>query len=105
MVVAAVNAMHEGDEIRAVGEAQAHILGIESDRAVDALSVAQCRDPSASLSIRRRGTRPPALPPAIWGRFPPALVADWIAECFRGRSFPSERWLVDSSGRITKTPL
>jgi hypothetical protein len=39
------------------------------------------------------------------GPFPPALVADWIAACFRWESFPSERWLVDSSGRITKTPL
>jgi hypothetical protein len=39
------------------------------------------------------------------GPFPPALVADWIAAFFRGESFPSSRWLVDSTRRITKTPL
>jgi len=35
----------------------------------------------------------------------PALVADWIGARFIGESFPSERWLVDSTGRVTKTPL
>jgi len=39
------------------------------------------------------------------GPFLPALVADWIAARFRGETFASERWFVDSTGRITKMPL
>jgi hypothetical protein len=38
------------------------------------------------------------------GPFRPALVAEWIAVRFRGESFPSQPWLVDSTGRITNTP-
>jgi hypothetical protein len=32
------------------------------------------------------------------------LVADWLADCLAGKSFPSERWYVTSSGQINKTP-
>ena len=35
----------------------------------------------------------------------PALVADWLAARFRGDPFPSERWFVDATGRVTKTPI
>jgi len=39
------------------------------------------------------------------GPYLPAMVADWIAARFRGEPFASERWFVDATGRITKTPL
>jgi dienelactone hydrolase len=39
------------------------------------------------------------------GPYLPAMVADWIAARFRGEPFPSERWFVDATGRVTKTPL
>jgi len=35
----------------------------------------------------------------------PALAADWIAARFRGEPFPSERWFVDATGRVAKTPF
>jgi pimeloyl-ACP methyl ester carboxylesterase len=45
------------------------------------------------------------VPSTNLGPYLPALVADWIAARFRGESFPSERWFVDATGRITKTAL
>jgi len=33
------------------------------------------------------------------------MVADWIGARFAGEPFASERWFVESTGRITKTPL
>ncbi|MFL6975360.1 MAG: alpha/beta hydrolase family protein [Xanthobacteraceae bacterium] len=39
------------------------------------------------------------------GPYLPAMVADWIAARFRGEPFPSERWFVDATGRVTKTAL
>jgi hypothetical protein len=39
------------------------------------------------------------------GPFPASLMADWMAARFVGKPFPSERWFVDASGRVAKTPL
>jgi len=36
---------------------------------------------------------------------PPILAADWMAASLAGKSFPSEKWYVEASGRIVKTPL
>ncbi|HEV2302412.1 MAG TPA: alpha/beta hydrolase [Stellaceae bacterium] len=44
------------------------------------------------------------VPAANLGPFPPALVADWMADRLAGRPFPSERWYVEASGRIAKMP-
>src|SRR5215211_3518142 len=47
VMVAAVNAVHEGDEIRAVGQAQAERLGVKVERATDVRREAQdMREPS-----------------------------------------------------------
>ena len=32
------------------------------------------------------------------------LVADWMLAALNGKSFPSERWYVDATGRVAKTP-
>lgn len=45
------------------------------------------------------------VPAANLGPFPPILMADWMAATLNGIPFPSERWLVESTGRIAKTPL
>jgi dienelactone hydrolase len=39
------------------------------------------------------------------GPFPPVLMADWMAATLDGASFPSEKWYIEASGRIVKTPL
>jgi hypothetical protein len=33
------------------------------------------------------------------------MIADWMADALDGKTFPSERWYVDATGRIAKTPL
>src|SRR5689334_20895793 len=33
------------------------------------------------------------------------LVANWMAATLAGKSFTSERWFVEASGRVTMTPL
>jgi dienelactone hydrolase len=38
------------------------------------------------------------------GPHPAGLVADWMAARLAGKSFPSERWLVEASGNIVRTP-
>ena len=45
------------------------------------------------------------VPAANLGPFPPVLMADWMAATLAGKPFPSEKWLVEASGRIVKTPL
>lgn len=45
------------------------------------------------------------VPAANQGPFAPALAADWLADRLRGVPFDSERWHVDASGRVTRTPL
>ncbi|HWM79365.1 MAG TPA: hypothetical protein VNS56_17420, partial [Methylomirabilota bacterium] len=45
------------------------------------------------------------VPAANLGPFPPILAADWMASTLTGKSFPSEKWYVEASGRIVKTPI
>ena len=45
------------------------------------------------------------VPATNLGPYPPTLMADWMNARLTGTSFPSERWYVDASGRVTKTPL
>jgi dipeptidyl aminopeptidase/acylaminoacyl peptidase len=45
------------------------------------------------------------VPSTNLGPYLPALVADWLGARFKGESFPSERWFVDATGRVTKTPI
>ena len=45
------------------------------------------------------------VPASNLGPFPPTLAADWMVATLAGRSFPSERWYVEASGQIVKTPL
>jgi len=46
-----------------------------------------------------------AVPAANLGPFPPILMADWMHATLSGTAFPSERWFVEATGRIVKTPL
>lgn len=45
------------------------------------------------------------VPSTNLGPTPPVLVADWMNARLAGKPFPSERWLVESNGRVVKTPL
>jgi dienelactone hydrolase len=45
------------------------------------------------------------VPAANLGPFPPTLVADWLVARLNGKPFNTERWFVESTGRIVKTPL
>jgi len=45
------------------------------------------------------------VPAANLGPFPSILAADWMAATLGGKSFPSEKWYVEASGRILKTAL
>jgi dienelactone hydrolase len=45
------------------------------------------------------------VPAANLGPFPPILAADWTTATLAGKSFPSEKWYVEATGRISKTPL
>jgi dienelactone hydrolase len=44
-------------------------------------------------------------PAANMGPPPAAYAADWLLARCAGESFASERWYVEASGRVTKTPL
>jgi dienelactone hydrolase len=45
------------------------------------------------------------VPAATLGPSPQGLLADFIADRFAGKPLVSERWYVDATGRVTKTPL
>lgn len=45
------------------------------------------------------------VPASNLGPFPPTLAADWMVATFAGRSFASEKWYVQASGQILKSPL
>ncbi len=45
------------------------------------------------------------VPSATLGPFPPTLVADWMQARLSGKPITSERWYVDGTGRVTKTPI
>ena len=44
------------------------------------------------------------VPSANMGPAPTGLLADWMEARFAGKPFTSERWFVEASGRIVKTP-
>jgi dienelactone hydrolase len=39
------------------------------------------------------------------GPYPPTMVADWMIERFADKPMASERWYVEGSGNVVKTPL
>jgi hypothetical protein len=45
------------------------------------------------------------VPAANLGPFPPVLIADWLVARLAGKPLASERWLVQPTGQIVKTPL
>ena len=45
------------------------------------------------------------VPAANLGPFPPILIADWMVARLDGKPLASERWLVQATGQIVKTPL
>ncbi|HEU5274933.1 MAG TPA: CocE/NonD family hydrolase [Xanthobacteraceae bacterium] len=45
------------------------------------------------------------VPAANLGPFPPALVADWLVARLSGKPLTSERWFVQATGQVVKTPL
>jgi dipeptidyl aminopeptidase/acylaminoacyl peptidase len=45
------------------------------------------------------------VPAANLGPFPPVLVADWMVARLAGKPLVSERWFVQATGQIVKTPL
>ncbi|GAA2354657.1 hypothetical protein Cme02nite_47810 [Catellatospora methionotrophica] len=45
------------------------------------------------------------VPSARLGPSAPGLVADWLAARVRGDAFPTEQWIIDSGGRINRSPL
>jgi dienelactone hydrolase len=46
-----------------------------------------------------------ACPSVNMGPHPPTLVADWMAARFAGRPMANERWYVENSGAVIRTPL
>ena len=45
------------------------------------------------------------VPSANLGPFPPSLVADWMIAILNGKSFQSEKWVVQPSGNVIRTPF
>jgi hypothetical protein len=45
------------------------------------------------------------VPAANLGPFPPVLIADWMVARLAGKPLASERWFVQPTGQIVKTPL
>ncbi len=46
-----------------------------------------------------------ACPSVNLGPYPPTMVADWMAQRFAGVPMANERWYVDNTGGVKKTPL
>jgi dienelactone hydrolase len=44
-------------------------------------------------------------PSVTLGPPPRSTVADWMADRLAGKPFPSEKWYVEASGRVVRTPL
>ena len=59
-----------------------------------AMPVAQTRPKPAS----------PALLDSAFEPNPATVVADWMLAALNGKPYPSERWYVDATGRVAKTP-
>ena len=45
------------------------------------------------------------VPAANLGPFPPVLVADWLTARLNGKPLTSERWFVQATGQMVRTPL
>ena len=45
------------------------------------------------------------VPAANLGPFPPGFVADWLVARLNGKPVTSERWFVQATGQVVKTPL
>ena len=45
------------------------------------------------------------IPSATLGPYSPTLIAEWMIARFAGKPFESERWFVDATGKINKTPF
>ena len=45
------------------------------------------------------------VPSTNLGPFPPTLIADWLVARLNGKPMTSERWYVEPTGRISKTPI
>ena len=45
------------------------------------------------------------VPAANLGPFPPVLISDWLSARLAGKPVTSERWFVQPTGQIVKTPL
>ena len=45
------------------------------------------------------------VPAATLGPYLPSLISDWVAARIADKPFASEKWFVDATGKITKTPL
>ncbi|MBI2203489.1 MAG: alpha/beta hydrolase [Candidatus Rokubacteria bacterium] len=45
------------------------------------------------------------VPASNLGPFPSILAADWMASTLAGQPFPSEKWYVEASGKVVRTPL
>ncbi|MCC7486079.1 MAG: alpha/beta hydrolase [Burkholderiales bacterium] len=45
------------------------------------------------------------VPSTNLGPFPYTYMADWMADRLGGKPFPSERWLIESSGNVRRTSL
>lgn len=45
------------------------------------------------------------VPSVNLGPTPNVLMSEWVAARLNGKAFPSERWFVNASGQIDKTPL
>jgi len=44
------------------------------------------------------------VPSTNLGPNPSILAVDWMLATLNGKPFPSERWFVDATGRVVKTP-
>jgi hypothetical protein len=45
------------------------------------------------------------VPSTNLGPFSPTLIADWLVARLNGKPMKNERWYVDPTGRVTKTPV
>lgn len=67
--------------------------------------VAQVRTPKRLVIYQGDRHSIGGAPSAYRGPAPANLMADWVRDTLAGKSFPSERWYVQASGQVIKTPL
>ena len=68
----------------------------------DGKNIFTCDDPEKSEILRHAIG---GVPSATLGPYLPSLVADWMAARIADKPMKSERWFVDNTGKVTKTPL